>query len=209
MKKVILLFLFLVIGCSVEPEIIYKDKMVYQDRIIFKENYTKTKEAINRSVTFVQNNFDSFFEDYLEDKKTTQEEYAIYLADWGSYEGIVVNKYINPTPYVKCVYFESEHIEDLISEIENYMWLNFVYDPSKRDRRPTPYKAMDKMTGDCTEKAVIYNELFKCNGIGSRVVTGYRGNIKHDWIEVLYPSDNWVYWKPLEMGNERNGLGYA
>ena len=96
-------------------------------------------------------------------------------------------------------------IEDTISNVEYWYDTNIEYS-FFNSKHEIEWIIKNKM-GDCTDKGEFLYQVLGLNGIKVRKVHGLK-NSKHDWVEVLYPHDGWLYWKPIEKGFEKQGEGF-
>lgn len=134
------------------------------------------------------------------DKITTFPEYNHIVETYAKYEGFDKDQYLYS---LMCINLTVRNdVEATIENIYEYVQSNFNWTWGKR----RPQINLRTMKGDCTDKAQILNELFRCNGIYSRLVHGYLDG-RHDWVEVLYVDGNWAYWKPFEEGDKKIGNG--
>jgi len=202
MKYVMILLLILLSGCTtIETEKVVKEVVIIQ-------NETKCAEVKCEcdigDLNFFRNEY------FLAQKQikalevsTSFQEYDDMVFAWGIYNEINEELYLN---HQMCIKFNGRNVEETIDKIKIFVDEEFHYDTTKSERIPNLAVSLKTREGDCTEKAMILNEIFRCNGIYSRIVHGYDGG-KHDWVEYLMPHDGQVYWRSVEDGNVLKGEG--
>lgn len=165
-------------------------------------NYSYELEQCNHNLDFFR--FEYFeLQRFNNNPELTFEEYNDLVDKWGAYYQEDISKY-SKSKICQTV-FKSDCVNERFKLIYGYLSDEFNY--SSHTRKPKLSEALNKWKGDCTERAIILNELLRCNGFYSRIVHGYYSERKHDWVEVLYPADGWVYWRPIEEGEVLEGDG--
>lgn len=191
----------------------YLNKSIVQEKEINELNeINKNKKDYINSLTNNYNILTESFDDCynkLKNKKTTFEEYKELKEKYGFYEkisfdvGLTDNKEIIELSRL----LKKNTVEDTVSNIEYWVDNNIEYEFFWSERNLKTVSRTHQ--GDCTDKANLLYELLWLNGIPARKVHGYLNSEKHDWIEILYPVDNWLYWKPSNCYDcEKIGGGF-
>lgn len=172
--------------CFCEPEIIEKECDDTYSKELLKENLDLRRQ--------------------LEFEGTSFSDYANRVRIYEVYEGDDLSS-VRVSSQVSSIALQlrGNTIEETFSNIYNWVGNNIEYNYYYNKR--STLEVLNTMDGDCTGTSLLMLELLEANGIHARKVHGYIPE-KHDWIEVLYPLDDYVYWMPVKEGNTKIGDGF-
>lgn len=190
MKKIIVYLMMFLILVSVG---ITKEKNVYEDALFECMDWLDNLEKKQSTDFKIYNSFIEMYEDYNQEIDFIKIENSYYDS-----LALSVNA-DNPEEIIK-------NVEDLGGRaFTHYPLLGFRYVFGNKERNIN--FVLDKKVADCTEIATIQYQILWRNNIPARVVHGYLNGGRHDWIEVLYPDYEQVYWKSIDGGQKKTGEG--
>ena len=88
-------------------------------------------------------------------------------------------------------------VTDIISEVYNYMIHNISYDRELARTVTSGYipdldDVLERGQGICFDYAAVMTAMLRSQGIPTRLVFGYTGNVYHAWIDVFSEETGWV-----------------
>ena len=91
-----------------------------------------------------------------------------------------------------------EHTLDKVAAVYDYVVGNLTYDEEKAATvqsgyLPVPDEILESGKGICFDYAAVMTSMLRSQGIPSKLVTGYAGDIYHAWISVWVEEMGWIY----------------
>ena len=113
------------------------------------------------------------------------------------------NQYVNFTDTSKAVKLAGELTTKSKTELEKveavyeYVIKNFTYDKKLAESVQSGYipnidTVLAKKTGICFDYAALMTAMLRSQGIPTKLVIGYAGNVYHAWINVYTKDSGWV-----------------
>jgi len=157
-------------------------------------------------------------------KETSFEEYNQILSKYKDYD---LNNSFEKYLLLKRPYNFDDRLKQIASSLKddsvqqtidniikwvhkNITYINDTFDKSKYHFN-SAIKTFEMGEGVCDDMNDLAISLLRLNGIPSREVDGnmyQRAYVaRHSWIEVLYPYENWLVWKPFDVLNLENDAG--
>ena len=143
---------------------------------------------------------------------TSFERYNEYVDEFEEYNQINLKDYsINEIQYSeinkKSLELKGETIEETVWNIYDFVYLEYSYSDNPNGILET----FKSKKGDCTDSSELAVYMLRVNGIYSKTVHGYYDNVKHDFIEILYPNTNLeqVSWLKFDVLNKDNLVKYG
>jgi len=84
-----------------------------------------------------------------------------------------------------------------VSAIYNYVVTNFTYDNQKAATVQSGYlpnvdSALATKTGICFDYAAVMTSMLRSQGIPTKLVIGYAGNVYHAWVSIYIQGQGWI-----------------
>ena len=122
------------------------------------------------------------------------DEYAPYLR---------ANQYVNYTADSEAVKKAAELVKDKKTDIEkiaavyHYTVTSLTYDKEKAKTVQSGYlpnvdTVLAEQKGICFDYAALMTAMLRSQGIPTRLVVGYAGDVYHAWINTFIPEKGWV-----------------
>ena len=122
------------------------------------------------------------------------DEYAPYLR---------ANQYVNYTADSEAVKKAAELVKDKntalekIAAVYHYTVKTLTYDKEKAKTVQSGYlpdvdKVLAEQKGICFDYAALMTAMLRSQGIPTRLVVGYAGDVYHAWINTFIPEKGWV-----------------
>ena len=122
------------------------------------------------------------------------DEYAPYLR---------ANQYVNYTADSEAVKKAVELVKDKntalekIAAVYHYTVTTLTYDKEKAKTVQSGYlpdvdKVLAEQKGICFDYAALMTAMLRSQGIPTRLVVGYAGDVYHAWINTFIPEKGWV-----------------
>ena len=116
---------------------------------------------------------------------------------------LLPNKYVNYTASSKVVKKSTElckgktAILEKIKAVYEYVIKNFTYDYTLAKTVQSGYipdldADLEKKKGICFDYAAVMTAMLRCQGIPTKLVFGYTGNVYHAWISVYSSETGWI-----------------
>ena len=113
------------------------------------------------------------------------------------------NQYVNYTAESEAVKKAAELVKDKKTEIEkiaavyHYTVTTLTYDTEKAKTVQSGYlpdvdKVLAEQKGICFDYAALMTAMLRSQGIPTRLVVGYAGEVYHAWINVFIPEKGWI-----------------
>lgn len=113
------------------------------------------------------------------------------------------NQYVNYTESSKAVKLAAKLTSDgktdidKISAVYNYVVTHLTYDYYKAKTVKSGYLSdidatLDSGKGICYDYAALMTAMLRSQGVPTKLVVGYTGQLYHAWINVYTQSDGWV-----------------
>ena len=139
------------------------------------------------------------------------------------------NQYVNfdaAPSTVACAASLTQGISDplqKVSAIYNYVVYNMTYDTELAATVTSGYlpdldSVLGKMSGICFDYAALMTGMLRSQGVPTKLVVGYAGEVYHAWINVWSASTGWVdgviyfdgtNWKRMDPTFASSGGGSA
>ena len=92
---------------------------------------------------------------------------------------------------------EKKESLEKITAIYEYVVTNFTYDKEKAKTVQSGYlpnvdEILKKQTGICFDYAAVMTAMLRSQGIPTKLVVGYAGDVYHAWITTYIPEKGWV-----------------
>ncbi len=116
---------------------------------------------------------------------------------------LLTNQYVNYSPTSKTVAKAAELVSgastdiDKITKVYEYVVSNFTYDKAKASSVQSGYlpdvdKVLAEKKGICFDYAAVMAAMLRSQGIPTRLVVGYAGEVYHAWISTYTKEKGWV-----------------
>ncbi len=113
------------------------------------------------------------------------------------------NQYVNYTADSETVKKAAELVKEKNSDIEkiaavyHYTVTTLTYDKEKAETVQSGYlpdvdKVLAEQKGICFDYAALMTAMLRSQGIPTRLVVGYAGDVYHAWINTFIPEKGWV-----------------
>lgn len=84
-----------------------------------------------------------------------------------------------------------------VSSVYDYVVTNFTYDHNKAATVQSGYlpvvdSVLASKTGICFDYAAVMTSMLRAQGIPTKLVVGYAGNIYHAWVSVYAQGQGWI-----------------
>lgn len=85
----------------------------------------------------------------------------------------------------------------VVTNVYNYVVNNFTYDTAKAQSVKSGYlpnvdAVLASKTGICFDYAAVMTSMLRSQGIPTKLVVGYTGNVYHAWVNVYIDGQGWV-----------------